>query len=270
MPAFLVGLALVAAFMLLARKIADEKPALEEKKPPPPGDKPPPATAKPTPATPTKKRTGKLNDDLLAAALAVVPPGTVLHPVLGTPDPVLDPVYGGRKPDMNGAPAWAYYQMILGKNPDGSVRKGGTTCVITLTYFAALAGWPKEMINREPTDQWATGGGFTPGSMKFLDVAKKRSWYKSGAAIGDWQATDAYHIDHVGKPNSDHVGLVETVSDPAADGTRQIGTIDGGQGTGADIQRNTRTLSADGKTLTLNSVPARVLGVIRADAPASA
>jgi hypothetical protein len=215
-----------------------------------------------------------MNEDLLTAGTALVPTGTTLHPVLGTPDPVLDPVYGGRGPDMNGAPSWKYYQMILGRNADGSVRKGGTTCVITLTYLMGLSGWPKEMINRDPADQWATGSGFTPGSMKLISVAKKLGYYKDPvtAFSGDgWQAGDGYHIDHPEKPNSDHVGMVSAVSAPAADGTRTVETIDGGQGTGADITRSLRKLSADGKTLTSPlGVSARVLGIIRADAPASA
>src|SRR5271166_2672235 len=169
---WLLGFAVVAVVLLAAKSIAQERPPVFDASNPPP-----PAVPGPPP-----KRTGKLNDDLLAAAVALIPPGVVLR----ASDAAIDPVYGGRKADLNGAPVWAYYQTILGTNPDGSFRKGGTTCGIVLGYLMSLAGWPKDMVNRSPTDAWAPGGGFTPGEpiAKEIGGAKKHGYYKDAAAVG--------------------------------------------------------------------------------------
>jgi hypothetical protein len=214
-------------------------------------------------ATPpsTQPSLSPLDAALLAAGRDLVPaPSTILRPG----DPALDVVYGGRLPDVFGAPAWGYYETKLAGG-----RSGGTTCGIVLAYLMARAGWPRGMINRLPSDP-APGVGFTPGwhVTRIVEGAKRRGWYlapPAGPRVGD-----AYHVDHPPKPNSDHVGLVESVSPARADGTRTVTTIDGGQGTGADVQRQTRTLSADGRALTLNGVPARVLGWIRASASGEA
>jgi len=245
MPAWLIGLAIAAAVLLFARKTSGPSPAIA-------------GGAK-------RKGASKLNDDLLTAATELVPDAsTVLRPG----DPRIDPVYGGRMGDRFGAPAWGYYQVLL----DANGKKGGTTCVITLGYLMGRSGWPADMVNRPADDKFgAPGSGMRPGSMKVIDAAKVHGFYKLPELVGAaWLPGDAYHIDHPPRPNSDHVGTVASVSDPAADGTRQVETIDGGQGAGADIKRNVRTLSADGKTLALGGDVARVLGVIRADGGAVA
>jgi hypothetical protein len=61
---------------------------------------------------------------------------------------------------------------------------------------------------------------------------------------------------------------VRSVGEPRPDGTREVSTVDGGQGTGTDARWQTRILSADGRTLSLDGVPARLLGVVRATADA--
>ena len=207
------------------------------------------------PWLPAKKEGRTLNDALLSAVLELLPTAsTVLRPG----DAALDPVYGGRRADAFGAPAWGYYQR---KIASGS---GGTTCGTVLAYWMGRAGWPLDMIDRAPTDPVAPGASFTPGLSvsKIIDGAKRRGWYQAGGM--SWQPGDAYHVDHPPRVNSDHVGAVVSVSAPRADGTRIIETGDGGQGDGADVKRNLRTLSADGSTLTLDGVPARVLGTLRA------
>jgi len=200
-----------------------------------------------------------LNEELLRAVLATLPDAsTVLQPG----NAALDPVYGGRVGDRFGAPAWNYYQVLL----DANGRKGGTTCGTALAYWMGKSGFPADMVNRKVDDADAPGGGFMPGSQitKEVSGAQKHGYYLKPDAVGtDWQPGDGYHVDHPPKPNSDHVGVVLAVT-PNADGTVAIETGDGGQGTGADIKRNLRVLSADGKTITLNGVAARVLGIIRA------
>lgn len=208
-----------------------------------------------------------MNERLLDEATRLVPGDVVLRPG----DAALDPVYGGRVADQYGAPAWAYYSTKIG--PDTS---GGTTCSTVLAYLMSRAGWPMDMIDRAPTDPVAPGGGFTPGmSMSKIVYGAKHPPKRSGRSVWYLDAPvepllgDAYHVDHPPKANSDHVGVVVRVGDRAADGTREIVTIDGGAGSGADVQRQTRVLSADGRTLTLIlpngvRVPARMLGVIRA------
>lgn len=198
-----------------------------------------------------------LNDRLLAAARELVPPGS---PPL-TPDAPggpLDAAYGGRLANAYGRPAWSYYQELTGPS-----KSGGTTCGVALAYFMSLARWPSQMINRSTTDPVAPGGGFVPGLhiSKIVGGAQGRGWYLRPATA--WQPGDVYHVDHPPKPNSDHVGVVESVI-PLPGGTYSVSTIDGGQGPGDYVSRQTRILSADGKTITLNGVQARVLGIIRA------
>jgi hypothetical protein len=197
-----------------------------------------------------------MNAALLGAGRDLVPDAsTVLRPG----DARLDPVYGGRVADVAGAPAWRYYDVKLA---DGS--SGGTTCGVALAYLLGRAGWPADMVNRAPDDAWAPGGGFVPGLhvSKIVGGARSRGFYlgpQAGPQVGD-----AYHVDHPGRPNSDHVGLVKYVGAPLPNGTRAVVTIDGGQETGATVREEERVLSADGRTLTLGGVPARVLGWIRA------
>lgn len=203
-----------------------------------------------------------LNAALLSVARQLFPtPSTVLRPG----DPVLDPIYGGRVADIAGGPSWGYYSVHL-PGPNGTTHSGGTTCGIVLAYELARAGWPKDMVNRSRLDPVAPGSGFTPGMhiSKIVGGAKQRGWYRDPTSTPP-QPGDAYHEDHPPRPNSDHVGGILSVSDPRADGTRQVITFDGGAGTGADAQLHTRTLSADGQSLSLDGVPARVLGWIRAD-----
>ncbi len=203
-----------------------------------------------------------LSSRLLSATLELLPSSsTVLKPG----DPIVDIIYGGRRPDVLGGPTFGYYSTYLREDKDGNKVSGGTTCAITLAYLMGKAGWPADMINRLSTDV-VPGGGFVPGAHITRMVtgarARKRGWYIDHPT--ELLPGDAYHIDHPEKPNSDHVGEVVGVGEKRADGTRLIETADGGQGhPGYYIHRNTRTLSADGKTLTLNGVPARVLGVIR-------
>jgi hypothetical protein len=247
---YFFGLALLVALVLITKSTA-EPPAPTLK----PGEKP---AEKPKP-------TGKtLNEKLLEATLELLPNATT---ILKPGDAILDVVYGGRKPDLYGGPVWGYYQTFLGDNPNGSKRSGGTTCSTVLAYLMGKTGWPFDMIDRAPTDP-VPGGGFTPGGSltKIVFGAKKpsRRWYldKPGANL---RPGDAYHIDHEGKANSDHVGVILEVGDALPDGTRRVVTADGGQGhPGYEVHWNTRILSADGSTLTLNGVPARLLGAIRA------
>ncbi len=202
-----------------------------------------------------------LNAALLAVATQLFPNNaTVLQPG----SPLFDVIHGGRRPDAFGAPSWGYYSIFVGRNADGSPRSGGTTCGVVLGYELARARWPADMINRLPTDA-APGSGFDIGMhvTKFIAGARERGWYH-GAPF-EPQPGDGYHADHPPKPNSDHVGVIVSVSAPRADGTREVVTVDGGQPPGWYAHRNTRILSADGRTLTLSGVPARVVGYIRAD-----
>lgn len=103
------------------------------------------------------------NARLLQAALELLPDkGSVLSP----PSPVWDAVLGGRIGDSYGAPSWGYFATYIGVLPDGTKRKGGTTCEIFMTCCAGKAGWPRSWINRRPDDPMAPGDGFTPGMSK--------------------------------------------------------------------------------------------------------
>lgn len=192
------------------------------------------------------------NPKILAAALALLPsPSDHLEP----PDAGLDPVYGGRRGEMFGAPSWRYYQTRL----DASGRSGGSTCGIVVGYLAGLAGWPRELLNRAADDAWAPGERFTPGHpiIALVGGAKAAGLYIPAPV--ELRPGDVYHVDHPPKPNSDHVGIVMSV-----DG-QTVGTLDGGQGSGATIKRNVRQLSPDGRTIALDGLPAHLLGVIRAE-----
>jgi len=209
-------------------------------------DAAPPSTD-PAPGTPP------LNAALLAAGHELLPaPSLILRP--GAPE--LDPVYGGRLPG-GGDGKWRYYE-----------TGHGTTCGVTLAYLMGRAGWPGDLVNRDPDDAYgAPGGGFEIGAhiSKIVGGALRRHWYLEPGPGVVPRPGDAYHVDRPPKVNSDHVGLVESISSPRSDGTRLLVTVDGGQGaTGADVKRSTRTLSADGRTLATNGAPARMLGWIRA------
>ena len=241
--------------------------------------------ASPSHTKPRGKSSGRsspMNDRLLAAALNLIPDaGTVIAPG----SPAFDAVAGGRRPDYLGAPAWAYYSTFASVDPAGNKRWGGSTCSTFLAYWMGMTGWPADLIDRAPSDAFgAPGGGFAPGASlsKIVGGGKRRGWYVAADSHGfQLQPGDIYHVDHVGHPNSDHVGLVRSVGDPRADGTRVAETIDGGQAAavnvpgasaeanaalsrGASARWQSRTLSADGRTLSLGGVPARILGVVRA------
>jgi hypothetical protein len=204
-----------------------------------------------------------MNDDLLAVVLQQIPDeSTIIQP--GSNE--FDDVAGGRRGEAFGAPAWAYYSTFAGQNPDGSKRSGGTTCSTFVAYWMSRAGgWPADMIDRAPTDPVAPGGGYTPGSSlsKIIFGAKRRGWYKNAGSL-DLQPGDVYHVVHPQHANSDHIGIVRAVGEAEQDGTREVCTVDGGQGTGADARWQSRILSADGTTLSLDGVPARLLGWVRA------
>ncbi len=97
---------------------------------------------------------------------------------LAPPDDTWNAILGGKRPDSFGGPAWRYFAMFIGQNPDGTKRKGGTTCGIFAAACAAKAGWDVSLINRATDDTWAPGSGFTPGAhiYKLLGAAKKRGW----------------------------------------------------------------------------------------------
>lgn len=237
-----------------------------------------------TPSVPSP--TQGLRPAMLDAALELLPePASVLEP----PSPAWDGVLGGRIGEIFGAPAWRYYAVRVGQNPDGSYRKGGTTCGIFTAYCAAKAGWPIDWINRAPDDKWAPGSGFTPGAhiSKLLAGAKKAGWWipaptssASGPAniVGDdlgasfeLQPGDYYHQNHDGatyngKPaDGSHVGIIFSVSSPDARGFRQVVTLDGGDTNAKGEQcakRHTRTLSPQW-TLTYAGTESRLVGIVR-------
>jgi hypothetical protein len=81
--------------------------------------------------------------------------------ILKPPDPLWDRMLGGKVADVAGGPAWGYYQARL-PQPDGTWKSGGTTCGIVAAYWAGRAGWPREWVNRLPSDP-VPGAGFRPG-----------------------------------------------------------------------------------------------------------
>jgi hypothetical protein len=183
------------------------------------------------------------------------------------PSPTWDAILGGRRGEVFGGPAWGYYQTWVGPSEAQRVS-GGTTCGIVLAYLLAKSGAPVDMVNRLPTDPVAPGSGFVPGAhiSKALAGAKKAGLYidKPRRLVPGW----AYWIDHEGRPGSDHVGTVYAVGPVKPDGTREVLTADGGQTCPNDqpstqcMKFQTRTLSADGSTLTLAGSVARLLGAI--------
>ena len=209
-----------------------------------------------------------LNGRLRAAALHDLPdPSTVL--TLG--NPTWDVVLGGRKPYYLGGPTWGYYSTFAGENPDGTKRKGGTTCGTVAAYWLSKAGFPADMIDRAPTDP-APGGGFTPGASisKVLAGAQKRGWLLTGklapaavAGVGVAASTstlvlqpgDYYCIVHDGATydgkasSGEHVEVVLDVSSPNAAGDRSVRAAAGGQKCGENecARWVTRTLTAGGQ-----------------------
>lgn len=271
---WLVALAVAAALTLAARR-AGEAPS-------------PWLPASPaTPPAKSRRKISPMNDRLLAAALADLPSPTS---VVAPGSTAFDAAAGGRRPDYLGAPAWAYYATFASVDPAGNKRWGGSTCATFLAYWMARSnvgadgGWPAAMIDRAPDDAYgAPGSGFQPGASlsKVVGGAKAAGIYVAADSTGfELRPGDAYHQDHPPAANSDHVGVVQSVGPPRGDGTREVQTIDGGQAAkvvvpGADAAANAtlsrgasarwqvRVLSADGRTLSLGGVPARLLGVAR-------
>lgn len=234
---------------------------------------------------------------LLRAALEALPSeSSILEP----PSSLWDAILGGRVADAFGRRAWRYYAEVVGKNPDGTDRKGGTTCGIFAAYCAAKAGWPATMINRASDDRWAPGSGFRAGDhiSKMLDAAKKMGWFIEAKRGGRAQpaapssapiaGTDGWDDDlgaepftlrpgdyywqfrenatYDGKPvDGSHVGIVKSVGEVERDGSRVVVTIDGGD-TCSDHQCarwHTRKLTADG-FMVYRGASSRLMGVVRA------
>lgn len=186
---------------------------------------------------------------LRAVALVDLPDAAT---ILTLGNPLWDLMLGGRKPDYLGGPAWGYYSTFAGLNPDGTKRKGGTTCGTVAAYWAARAGFPADMIDRLPTDP-APGSGFTPGASisKFYQGAQRRGWVRTGGIPGPHLAGlagpplaipqavivpgDYYCIvkdgaTYNGQPSSgEHVEVCLDVSAPNAKGDRTVRSAAGGQ-----------------------------------------
>ncbi len=228
---------------------------------------------------------GSLNARLRAAALANLPDKDA---VLTLGNPTWDLILGGRKPDYLGGPTWGYYATYAGQNPDGTKRKGGTTCGTVNAYWAGKAGFPVDMIDRLPSDP-VPGSGFQFGESisKFYAGARRRGWVVTASApasarvagLGDaadarpLRPGDYYCVVHDGatyngQPSSgEHVGVILDVSGPNAEGARTVRTADGGQLCGPNGDQcahwNTRTLTSNGQ-LVLNGSAGRLAWVVRA------
>ncbi len=267
-PLLLVPLALVVgvAYLLArARKGAVVLTLPASGAPPPaPSSAPAPAPAADTP-----------NARLLAAALASLPSSSA---VLKPPSPLWDQILGGKLADYLDGLTWGYFATWVGKNADGSKKKGGTTCGIVVAYWAAVAGWPRPWINRKKGDPVAPGDGFAPGLhiSKIREGARKDGWLITFAAAPssgpkappatsisgvpvELQPGDLYATEKPGglifdgqSVDSTHVGVIKSVGPPDGKGNREVITIDGGQtcqGDAGPVQCahwNTRVLSPNG------------------------
>lgn len=222
------------------------------------------------------------NERLRLATLEALPDrNSVLEP----PMPLWDAILGGRKGEYLGAPSWGYFSVYSGTNPDGTKRKGGTTCEIFVAYCMAKAGWPLDFINRAKDDPVAPGAGFNAGmhAVKIKAAAQQRGWIVTpphGVAgpdtplmiAGDAYCTTRPGATYDGKPVSgEHMGIVLDVSEPNAAGQRTVVTADGGQTNVKGEQCahwNTRTLFPDGR-LVANGVESKLEWVVRAPAGAA-
>ncbi len=196
-----------------------------------------------------------LADSIVAAALADLPDSTS---VLGEPDPTWDERLGGKK----SANQWAYFE-----------RGFGTTCGVVAAAWAEIAGWPADLINRDPPG----GDGFKIGAhiSKLHDGARAHGWLHEPShgvlpdlAPGDILGTTHPSVDKDGKPLAgEHVDVVLSVT-PQDDGTLAIETADGGQTDDKGNQaakRRTRTVHANGSVVSPGSGNATVAWWIRAE-----
>lgn len=190
-------------------------------------------------------------DTLVAAALASLPnPDTVL----GEPSPEWDELLGGRKSPNQ----WRYYE-----------RGYGTTCGVVAAAWAEKAGWPAELINRDPPG----GSGFKIGEhiSRLHDGAKKLGWLHTPVAgelpdlrPGDILGTTHPSVDKSGNPiTGEHVDVVLS-----NDGQGNLETADGGQTDDNGNQaakRRKRHVDANGTVVTPGSSNAHVAWWIRAE-----
>lgn len=162
--------------------------------------------------------------------------------IFAEPNPQWDAVLGGKQ----GPDRWRYYQWAKGS-------KYGTTCGIYAAACAALAGWPRELINREPPE----GSGYKPGYhiARLWDGGKALGWRLDYDGKSALVPGDIYCQVHEGlfngKPTRiEHVGIVLSC---VADGAGwSVETADGGQThpeTGRQCATRTRR-ALHGRTIT--------------------
>jgi len=195
-----------------------------------------------------------LADAMVAAALQSLPNS---DSVLGEPDPAWDELLGGKK----SANQWAYYE-----------RGYGTTCGVVAAAWAAKAGWPADLINRDPPE----GDGFKIGAhiSKLHDGARSHGWLHTPTKgelpdlqPGDILGTVHPATDKDGNPLAgEHVDVILSV-DPQDDGLH-VETADGGQTDDKGNQaakRRQRVIHADGTVVSPGSGNATVAWWIRAE-----
>lgn len=215
-------------------------------------------------------RHGYRRPALKQAALDTLPDK---YSILTGDDPTWNEMLGGNKSTYLGGDSWRYYSVFAGENPDGTKRKGGTTCGVVAAYWASKAGWPADMINRAPDDPFAPGGGFTNGAhiSKIHEGARKRGWLISSPSADDVRAGDYLCMVRSGATydgkaaSGEHVDVVLDVGEPDSSGKRTITTADGGQSCGGSqcAHWNERVLTGDGM-LTGVGEPARLAWIVRA------
>lgn len=269
-------------------------------------------------ALPADEKSPPPGPAMLRVALELLPDANA---ILQVPLALWDQILGGRTGESFGAAAWRYYAIFVGENPDGTKRKGGTTCGIFTAYVAARAGFPVAFINRAVDDAWAPGSGFKAGDhiSKFLAAARSAGWWipasfprpdapkpaPEGAAVagrvnpqnvvtaqrgdgwkrmqlapegadvgageafvllpGDYYLQNREGAVYGGRPvDGSHVGIVQAVSEPDAQGRRTVITIDGGDtcDKGQCARWHTRTLSASG-IMSYRGTESRLVGVVR-------
>lgn len=187
-------------------------------------------------------------DTLVAVALESLPDSTT---VLGEPSPEWDALLGGKK----NASQWAYYD-----------RGFGTTCGVVAAAWAEKAGWPADLINRDPPG----GSGFKIGAhiSRLHDGARAHGWLREpkhgelpDLQPGDILGTVHPSVDKDGNPLAgEHVDVVLSV-EPQDDGSLHIETADGGQEDAHGNQaakRRQRSVRVDGSVVTPGSGNAHV------------
>lgn len=189
-----------------------------------------------------------LGDAIVNAALADLPDSTT---VLGEPDPRWDELLGGK---LN-ANQWRYYD-----------RGYGTTCGVVAAAWAAQAGWPADLVNRDPPE----GSGFKIGAhiSRLHDGARAHGWLHvpnrgdlPDLVPGDVLGTEHDVFDKDGnKTRGEHVDVVLSAT-PQDDGTLAIETADGGQEDAQGRQaakRRQRVIHTDGTVVSPGSGNATV------------